>query len=51
MKAIPAIGKQVPVRGWNQSRANSSCRTVGSHAHQTFREWSDWLRHQSLTKG
>ena len=36
MKAIPAIGKQVPVRGWNPRHANSSCCTVGCHAHQTF---------------
>lgn len=51
MKAIPAIGKQVRVEDWKPRRAVSSCRTVGCHAHQTFREIIQIGRHQSLTKG
>lgn len=49
MKPISAIGKQIHVKGWGLVSA-PAVTTTGTHFHETFREWSEWLRHQSLTR-
>lgn len=49
MKPIPAIGKQIQVKGWGLASA-PAVTTTGAHFHKTFREWAEWLRHQSLTR-
>ena len=49
-RTIFAIGVEVRVKGWTPRRVLSSCRTVGTHAHPSFREWSDWLKAQYLVR-
>lgn len=52
MKPIPAIGKEVRVRGWNipARSLGPAAHKVGYHAHDNLADWLTWLRHQSLTR-
>lgn len=39
------------LRGHKIDKANATGHyTVGTHAHATFKEWSDWLRTQYLSR-